>query len=75
MHSEVLRENKSKTTNQPMISTIDIDLHISIETFVRIPFEHNQYVHDLSMNLVDNELEQEQVGASVLDRRQRAEIK
>jgi hypothetical protein len=58
-----------------MSSTIEVDLHILIETFAQILFEHNLYVHDLSMNLVDNELEQEQVEAFVPDQRLRAEIK
>jgi hypothetical protein len=48
------------------------NVHISIETFVQIPLEHNLYVHGLSTNQVDNELEQEQVVTFVRDRRQHA---
>jgi hypothetical protein len=58
-----------------MFLTIEIYLHILIETSVRILLEHNPYVHVLSMSPVDNELEQEQVEAFVRDQRLRAEFK
>ena len=72
----ILQENKPKQSqfhsiNHPHKNS----LHISIETSVQILFEHNLYVHDLSMYLVDNELEQELVASSVQDRIQHSIIK
>jgi hypothetical protein len=55
-------------------SQYSINIHISIETFVRIHFEHNPYVHDLSMNQVDNVLVQEQVVTFFQDQKQHANI-
>jgi hypothetical protein len=53
---------------------LNTNLHILIETFVRIPLEHNPYVHDLSMNPVDNELVPEQVASFVPDQKPHSSI-
>jgi hypothetical protein len=52
-----------------------IDIHISIETFVRIQLEHSLYEHDLSMNRADNELVLEPFVAFVRDRTRHAKLK
>ena len=77
MHLKVLQENKP--TKEKGIAFRILRLsnhsHILIETFVQIVLEHNQYVHDLSTNQVDNELVQEQVVTFVQDQRLHAIIK
>ena len=75
MDSKVLRENRP--TNHKMNKTEMIQrslLHISIETFVQILFEHNPYAHVLSMNQVDNEPVQVPIVALIPDRKQRSRI-
>ncbi len=77
MGLKVLRENRP--TNQRMNKKTKVNprsvLHISIETFARIQLEHNLYVHDLSMNQVDNELVQVPVVTLIPDQKQRSRIK
>jgi hypothetical protein len=55
--------------------SVPINIHISIETSVRILLGRNPCEHDLSMNQVDNVLVPGRGVTSVLDRRLRARLK
>lgn len=76
MDLTILPKNKPKQSSFHSIIHPNMhSLHISIETSVQIQFEHNLYVHDLSIYLVDNELVQELIATSVQDQRQHSRMK